>query len=76
MEKNKPIGWMNVVDTNTGKTIGLFNSTNEGFLKPTIILNEYSINNVETDLEGAALYMLNLLEETYGKLTILNERII
>lgn len=72
---DKPIGWVNVMDSNTQKTIGIFNPSVETFLKPTIILNEYTTPRV-LSFNETVIYMLELLERTYGKVTILSERYI
>src|SRR5688572_4571388 len=72
---NKPLGWVNVMDSNTHKTIGIFNPSVETFLKPTIILNEYTTPRV-LSFNETVIHMLELLERTYGKVTILSERYI
>ena len=72
---DKPIGWVNVMDSNTHKTVGIFNPSVETFLKPTIILNEYTTPRV-LSFNETVIYMLELLERTYGKVTILSERYI
>ena len=70
---DKPVGWVNVMDSNTHKTIGMFNPSVETFLKPTIILNEYTIP-VSLSFNETVVHMLELLEKTYGKVMILSER--
>jgi len=72
---NKPLGWVNVIDSSTHKAIGIFNPSVEAFLKPTIILTEYTTPG-SLSFNETIVYMLELLEKTYGKVVILSERYI